>query len=220
LKVARAVAAGCRDCLIVTNREYGFRTGEELEAMHGNGPRSSQLLLEPAGRNTAPAIAAAALWAAGAGLEDEPLLVLPADHLIQDEPRFSMLAAQAGELARAGRIVLFGIRPTMPETGFGYLECAAPDADGAAAVKRFVEKPDAAKATEYLASGRFLWNSGMFCFTPATIIGALEHAGAGRAGRRARRARRCQGRPQVRATARARPPPPSSRRRTSRSTTR
>jgi mannose-1-phosphate guanylyltransferase len=85
-----------------------------------------------------------------------------------------MLVAQARALALAGRIVLFGIRPTMPETGFGYLECGAPDADGAAAVKRFVEKPDADKAAEYLASGRFLWNSGMFCFTPATIVAALE----------------------------------------------
>jgi len=172
--VARAVAAGCRDCLVVTNREYGFRTSEELEAMRSNAPRSVQLLLEPVGRNTAPAIAAAALWAADAGHGDEPLLVLPADHLIQDEPRFAMLAAQARELALAGRIVLFGIRPTMPETGFGYLECGTPDADGAAAVRRFVEKPDAERAAEYLASGRFLWNSGMFCFTPATIITALE----------------------------------------------
>jgi mannose-1-phosphate guanylyltransferase len=172
--VARAAAAGCGDCLVVTNREYGFRTGEEIETMRSGAPRSTRLLLEPVGRNTAPAIAAAALWAAGAGRADEPLLVLPADHLIQDEQRFAMLVAQSRDLAQAGRIVLFGIRPTMPETGFGYLECGAPDADGAAPVKRFVEKPDAAKATEYLASGRFLWNSGMFCFTPATILAALE----------------------------------------------
>jgi mannose-1-phosphate guanylyltransferase / mannose-6-phosphate isomerase len=172
--VARAVAAGCSDCLIVTNREYSFRTSEEIEAMRSKAPRSTQLLLEPVGRNTAPAIAAAALWAAAAGRADEPLLVLPADHLIQDEPRFSMLVTQARDLAQAGRIVLFGIRPTMPETGFGYLECGAPDADGAAPVRRFVEKPDAEKAAEYLASGRFLWNSGMFCFTAATIVAALE----------------------------------------------
>jgi len=172
--VARAVAAGCGDCLIVTNREYGFRTSEDLEALRSGAPRSTQLLLEPIGRNTAPAIAAAALWAISAGHEREPMLVLPADHLIQDEARFAALARQARELALAGRIVLFGIRPTMPETGFGYLECDAPDADGAAAVRRFVEKPDADKAAEYLASGRFLWNSGMFCFLPATIVRALE----------------------------------------------
>jgi mannose-1-phosphate guanylyltransferase len=172
--VARAVAAGCRDCLIVTNREYGFRTIEEVEAMRSHAPRSTQLLLEPVGRNTAPAIAAAAFWAAGAGHGDEPMLVLPADHLIQDEARFATLVGRARELALAGRIVLFGIRPTMPETGFGYLECDTPGADGALAVRRFVEKPDVEKATEYLASGRFLWNSGMFCFAPATIIAALE----------------------------------------------
>jgi mannose-1-phosphate guanylyltransferase / mannose-6-phosphate isomerase len=172
--VARAVAAGCRDCLIVTNKEYGFRTSEEIESMGSAAPRSTQLLLEPVGRNTAAAIAAAALWAAGAGHDQEPLLVLPADHLIQDEARFAMLVAQARELALAGRIVLFGIRPTMPETGFGYLDCAAPDADGAAVVRRFVEKPGADQAAEYLASGQFLWNSGMFCFTPATIVAALE----------------------------------------------
>ena len=171
--IARAVGAGCGDCLIVTNREYGFRTSEDVDAMRGNAPRSTRLLLEPVGRNTAPAIAAAALWAADAGHADEPMLVLPADHLIQDEPRFSMLVTQARDLALAGRIVLFGIRPTMPETGFGYLECGPPDADGAAPVKRFVEKPDADKATEYLATGRFLWNSGMFCFTAATILHAL-----------------------------------------------
>ena len=172
--VRRATTAGCRDCLIVTNREYGFRTSEELQAMRSDAPRAAQLLLEPIGRNTAPAIAAAAVWAAANDKASEPMLVLPADHLIQDEARFAALAARARELALAGRIVLFGIRPTMPETGFGYLECDEPDADGAAAVKRFVEKPDAARAAEYLASGRFLWNSGMFCFLPTTIIGALE----------------------------------------------
>jgi mannose-1-phosphate guanylyltransferase len=171
--VARAVTAGCRDCLIVTNREYGFRTSEEIEAMHGGAPRQAALLLEPVGRNTAPAIAAAALWAQDAGHADEPMLVLPADHLIQDESRFAAQVAQAGEIASAGRIVLFGIRPTMPETGFGYIECAEAGADGSAPVRRFVEKPDAEKAAEYLASGRFYWNSGMFCFTAATIVTAL-----------------------------------------------
>ncbi|HEU0200870.1 MAG TPA: mannose-1-phosphate guanylyltransferase/mannose-6-phosphate isomerase [Burkholderiaceae bacterium] len=172
--VSRAVAAGARDALIVTNREYGFRTLEELERVRDNRPASSHVLLEPIGRNTAPAIAAAALWAKRAGRENDPLLVLPADHLIQDEARFAAMAKQAGKLATLGNIVLFGIRPTMPETGFGYIECdAAPSGDTAVAVKRFVEKPDAATAAEYVAAGRYLWNSGMFCFTPATILAAL-----------------------------------------------
>jgi mannose-1-phosphate guanylyltransferase len=176
--VLRAQRAAADGCLIVTNREYHFRTAEELQALGERAPERVQLLLEPVGRNTAPAIAAAAAWAAEHAGEGEPLLVLPADHLVQDEARFAALAARAAESARAGRIVLFGIRPTMPETGFGYIECESPPAgDAAVAVKRFVEKPDAARAAEYLASGRYLWNSGMFCFTPATILAALaEHA--------------------------------------------
>jgi len=171
----RAAAAGASDVLIVTNREYGFRTQEDVDGVPAPKPARVDLLLEPVGRNTAPAIAAAALWARRAGKDTEPMLVLPADHLIQDEERFATIAAQAGKLAREGSIVLFGIRPTMPETGFGYLECdKVPQGDTAVAVKRFVEKPDAAKAAGYLATGRYLWNSGMFCFTPATIIAALE----------------------------------------------
>jgi mannose-1-phosphate guanylyltransferase / mannose-6-phosphate isomerase len=178
--VARAVAAGATRCLVVTNQEYSFRTQEELDAMKAGKPASSHLLLEPIGRNTAPAIAAAAAWARAQGGEHEPLLVLPADHLIQDEARFAMVAANAEKLARQGGIVLFGIRPTMPETGFGYIECEqTPQGDAAVPVKRFVEKPNATAAAEYLASGRFVWNSGMFCFTPATILAALQtHAPA------------------------------------------
>jgi mannose-1-phosphate guanylyltransferase/mannose-6-phosphate isomerase len=131
-------------------------------------------LLEPVGRNTAPAIAAAAAWATAAGLADAPMLVMPADHLIQDERRFAALAARAAQLAAEGRIVLFGIRPTMPETGFGYIECGeVPQGDRPQAVVRFVEKPNLETAAEYLASGRFLWNSGMFCFTPRAISDAL-----------------------------------------------
>jgi mannose-1-phosphate guanylyltransferase/mannose-6-phosphate isomerase len=171
----RAVVSGARDVLVVTNREYSFRTLEELEKIRDNPPASAHVLLEPIGRNTAPAIAAAALWAQRAGRENEPMLILPADHLIQDEARFAATAKEAGRLAEAGSIVLFGIRPTMPETGFGYIECeSAPLGDTAVAAKRFVEKPDAAKAAEYIASGRYLWNSGMFCFTPATILSALS----------------------------------------------
>ncbi len=173
--VARSTAAGAAHCLVVTNKEYSFRAAEEVQAMKSGAPRSFHLLLEPVGRNTAPAIAAAALWAIDNGYDKQPLLVLPADHLIQDEARFSALTARAASLAQGGSIVLFGIRPTMPETGFGYIECdAPPDGDAAAQVRRFVEKPGASTAAAYLAAGRFLWNSGMFCFTPATIVAALE----------------------------------------------
>jgi mannose-1-phosphate guanylyltransferase/mannose-6-phosphate isomerase len=173
--VGRALAAGAGDILVVTNREYSFRTLEDINGVRTPAQPRVHVLLEPIGRNTAPAIAAAALWARRAGRDGEPMLVLPADHLIQDEARFATIARQAGVLAQAGHIVLFGIRPTMPETGFGYLECeGVPGGEQAVAVKRFVEKPDATTAAEYLATGRYLWNSGMFCFTPATILAALE----------------------------------------------
>lgn len=176
----RAAAAGAQRCLIVTNRDYTFRTLEELQALGERAPAETDLMLEPIGRNTAPAIAAACVWARHQGLGAEPLLVLPADHLIQDEARFAQAAQRAAALAGEGRIVLFGIRPTMPETGFGYIECAAvPAGDEAQAVRRFVEKPSAAKAAEYLAAGNYLWNSGMFCFTADTMLAALaEYAPA------------------------------------------
>jgi mannose-1-phosphate guanylyltransferase / mannose-6-phosphate isomerase len=178
--VARAANAGATRCLVVTNQEYSFRTQEELDGMKSGKPATTHLLLEPIGRNTAPAIAAAAAWARAQGIDGEPMLVLPADHLIQDEGRFAAVAKNAEAVAREGGIALFGIRPTMPETGFGYIECGSPPSgDDAVPVKRFVEKPNAATAAEYLASGHFLWNSGMFCFTPATILAALgEHAPA------------------------------------------
>ena len=139
-----------------------------------------QLLLEPIGRNTAPAIAAACVLIERQGRANEPLIVLPADHLIQDEARFAAVAANASKLAAAGRIVLFGIQPTLPETGFGYIECSAiPVGDAPQSVRRFVEKPSPEKATEYLAAGNYLWNSGMFCFTAGTMLEALKrHAPA------------------------------------------
>ena len=176
----RAAASGATRCTVVTNADYTFKTVEEFTELGKRAPAELELLLEPVGRNTAPAIAAAALAAQARGLGAEPLLVLPADHLIQDEARFAQVAAHAGRLAAQGRIVLFGIRPTLPETGFGYIECAAvPAGDAEQAVKRFVEKPSLERATEYLAAGNFLWNSGMFCFTADTMVAALaQHAPA------------------------------------------
>jgi mannose-1-phosphate guanylyltransferase/mannose-6-phosphate isomerase len=163
---------------IVSNAEYYFRTRDEVMALaqHAAGaamPQVSQLL-EPSGRNTAPAIAIAALWA-HALAEDAILLVLPADHLIPDEAAFQASARQAAELARQGSIVLFGIQPTDPETGFGYIEMEAqqPVSD-ARKVRRFVEKPDQARAMQFLQAGNFVWNSGMFCFSASTILAALQ----------------------------------------------
>jgi mannose-1-phosphate guanylyltransferase / mannose-6-phosphate isomerase len=176
----RARAVGADDCLVVTNAEYTFKTAEEFTGLGKEAPAHVQLLLEPIGRNTAPAIAAACVLLAAQGRENEPLIILPADHLIQDEQRFAAVAANAAQLAAEGKIVLFGIQPTLPETGFGYIECAAvPKGDEAQLVRRFVEKPTPEKAAEYLLAGNYLWNSGMFCFTAKTMMGALaQHAPA------------------------------------------
>jgi len=158
---------------VVTNLAYSYKTAEEL--MNERGASSLALLLEPAGRNTAPAIAVAALWAKEKFGGDVVLLVLPADHLIGSEEQFQSAALEAARVAVGGELVLFGIRPSGPETGFGYIECG-PQLRGCGArrVVRFVEKPSVQKATEYLASGNFVWNSGMFCFTADAILGAMD----------------------------------------------
>ena len=162
--------------IVVTNEAYGFKTRQEAEDLPELKGAEIHQLLEPSGRNTAPAIALAAL-AAVSRAGDPTMLVLPADHLIPDELAFQNAARKAEQLAESGRIVLFGIQPTAPETGFGYVEVGEPDDHGARTVERFVEKPDLARATEYLAAGNFLWNSGMFCFKASTILDALcEHA--------------------------------------------
>jgi mannose-1-phosphate guanylyltransferase len=135
----RARKVGAAECLVVTNGEYVFRTVEEFAGLGDAGPDRLQLLLEPVGRNTAPAIAAACVVLEAEGKSDESLIVLPADHLIQDEDRFAEVATHAARLASEGHIVLFGIRPTLPETGFGYIECdVAPAGDRAQPVRRFV----------------------------------------------------------------------------------
>ena len=176
LERALPLADGAR-AAIVTNHEYFFKTREEIAALTAaRGTRITQLL-EPLARNTAPAIAIAALWAESIA-PDATMLVLPADHLIPDEKAFQEAARAASEIAADGSIVLFGIQPTLPETGFGYIETGEPMADGAALrVRRFVEKPDTARAVQFLQAGNFVWNSGMFCFRADAIVAALaEHA--------------------------------------------
>jgi mannose-1-phosphate guanylyltransferase len=176
--VARAKRAGADELIIVTNREYRFRTLEDVAQIPAaSRPQRSTLLLEPAGRNTAPAVAAAALQAQRAHGDDAILLVLAADHLIQDEARFAERVALAQRLAADGALALFGIRPTMPDTGFGYIEAHDAEADAAAEglrVKRFVEKPTAARAAEFLAAGNYYWNSGMFAFSAKSILDELR----------------------------------------------
>src|SRR5450830_30652 len=158
---------GVTEVLTVTNRELFFKTEDEFREVNAAGVTTS-FILEPFGRNTAPAIAAAALQVAGTHGRDAVMLVLPADHLIADQRAFEQAVLKAAELAATGKLVTFGIRPDSPETGYGYIE-----ADGNT-VLRFVEKPSLEKAQEYLASGRFLWNAGMFCFTAGSMLQQME----------------------------------------------
>jgi mannose-1-phosphate guanylyltransferase / mannose-6-phosphate isomerase len=162
--------------LTVTNRDHYFLTRDEFDI--GCQLPPLDYLLEPFGRNTAPAIAAAALHVAKHHGDDAQLLVLPADHLIADQAAFAAAVAQARQLAMQGWLVTFGIKPTTPETGFGYIE-AGEEVGAGHAVARFVEKPTRETATEYLAAGNFTWNSGMFCFAAGTLVHALRvHAPA------------------------------------------
>jgi len=154
--------------LIVTNRDYYFLSHDEL----ADQDIKPQYLLEPSGRNTAPAIALAAMWAIEQK-SDACLLVLPADHLIKDTPSFYTSVRHAENLAKDGFLVLFGIKPTGPETGFGYIEMGEKVSAEAQVVKRFVEKPDAVTAAKYIEQGNYVWNSGMFCFRASTILDAF-----------------------------------------------
>ncbi|HSY28454.1 MAG TPA: mannose-1-phosphate guanylyltransferase/mannose-6-phosphate isomerase [Burkholderiaceae bacterium] len=154
--------------LIVTNREYYFASHDELAAQQSQ----PQYMLEPAGRNTAPAIALAALWAIEQG--DPCLLVMPADHVITDIAAFKIAVQRAKILANDGFLTLFGIRPTAPESGFGYIEIGDLIGEHANAANGFVEKPDHATAAQFLAKGNYAWNSGMFCFKASVILAAME----------------------------------------------
>jgi mannose-1-phosphate guanylyltransferase / mannose-6-phosphate isomerase len=155
--------------LIVTNRDYYFLSHDEL----ADQEVKPHYLLEPSGRNTAPAIALAAMWAMEQK-SDACLLVLPADHLIKDTPSFYTSVRHAENLAKDGFLVLFGIKPTGPETGFGYIEMGDKVSAEAQVVKRFVEKPDLVTAGKYLEQGNYVWNSGMFCFRASAILEAFE----------------------------------------------
>mgnify|MGYP006286238793 CR=1 FL=1 len=154
--------------LVVCNEVHRFLVAEEMRRA---GARTGPILLEPVGRNTAPAIALAALEATADG-DDPVLLVLPADHAIPDTDAFAQAVAAAVEAAAAGALVTFGIEPTAPRTGYGYIR-AEPGA-GVRAVAAFVEKPDRETAEAYLASGGYYWNSGMFVFRASALLEALE----------------------------------------------
>lgn len=154
------------EILTVTNRELFFKTEDEFREVNEAGTPTS-FLLEPFGRNTAAAVAAAALYVA-AKTPDATLLVLAADHLIADQTAFKEAVDRAIALADQGNLVTFGIQPDAPETGYGYIE-----AEGNT-VKRFIEKPDAKTAQAYVDSGNFYWNSGMFCFKAGVMLEQMQ----------------------------------------------
>ncbi|MCL1551764.1 mannose-1-phosphate guanylyltransferase/mannose-6-phosphate isomerase [Xanthomonas nasturtii] len=164
----RAAPVAAHAPIVVANEEHRFIAAEQLQQL---GVKPSAILLEPKGRNTAPAIAVAALEATRDGA-DPLLLVLPSDHVIGDEAAFQAAVTVAAEAAAQGKLVTFGIKPTAPETGYGYIKAGA--GTGASAVERFVEKPDLATAQGYLASGEYYWNSGMFLFRASRYLEELR----------------------------------------------
>lgn len=167
-KTYRRAAELGKEVLSVTNSDYYFLSRDEQAKANILG----SFLLEPCGRNTAPAIALAAHYIADQHGPDAIMLVLAADHLIQDQMAFAVAVDQAVELAKMDNLVTFGIIPKTPEVGFGYIERGAVLGPGNR-VERFVEKPDSATAQRYLESGRFLWNSGMFCFKAIVLLEEL-----------------------------------------------
>jgi len=174
---ALRIATAGAPVLTVTGRDYYFLTRDEY-AQHPQADLDRlPFLLEPAGRNTAPAVVLAALHVREHVGADAQLLVLPADHLIRDLDAFAASAQRASALAADGWLVTFGIRPTHPETGFGYIRMGGAIAEREGReVGAFVEKPDAQTAESYVASGDYVWNSGMFCFRADALLAVAAKA--------------------------------------------
>ncbi|MCC7042111.1 MAG: mannose-1-phosphate guanylyltransferase/mannose-6-phosphate isomerase [Burkholderiales bacterium] len=166
--------AGVGGLVTVTNRDYYFHTKDVYAGLGEHEPRDAVYLLEPFGRNTAPAVALAAHLVRARHGDEAVMLVLAADHLIRDQASFARAVARAAALAREGLLVTFGITPTHPETGFGYVECGESLGERAFRAMGFVEKPALARASELIAAGTHVWNSGMFAFTPDALLAACE----------------------------------------------
>ena len=151
----------CSESIIVSNKEQYFLALDQLQQLSA---KPAQFLLEPVGRNTAPAIALACL----ALLPDELVLVTPSDHLVKNRKAYEQAVTDAMNLAKGDHLVTFGIKPTYAETGFGYIESSGQD------VLSFKEKPSKEKAEEYLKKGNYYWNSGMFCFKSGVFLEELK----------------------------------------------
>jgi len=158
--------------LVICNQEHRFLVAEQLKQI---GVTDAAIILEPMGKNTAPAVAIAALYLNQQAVINPTLLILPADHIIQDQTNFRMAVSLAEKNAQAGRLVTFGIVPQRAETGYGYIKTAAHTNDEQGyTVLEFVEKPDQLTAKKYLDSGQYYWNSGMFMFQTASYLAELS----------------------------------------------
>ena len=157
--------------IVIGNREHRFMITEQLAEI---GWQDAKVLLEPVGRNTAPAVTMAALAALETS-DDAILLVLAADHVIRDADEFRRTVNTVLPLARDGNLITFGIPAKRPDTGFGYIHCAEKISDSAFKVDAFVEKPDSIRAAEYVAAGDYFWNSGMFLFQAKTYLDEIAH---------------------------------------------
>ena len=157
--------------ILVCNVEHRFLVASQLQQM---GVSDAKILLEPQGRNTAPALTIAALLTYSSGL-DPVLVVMPADHAIADTTAFHTALATAYQSALLGSLVVLGVPPTRPETGYGYIHCGAANTTGTLQVASFVEKPDAERAEQFLAAGNYLWNSGIFVMKASVWLKALQN---------------------------------------------
>lgn len=164
--------AGVGAPIVVCNQEHRFIIAEQLQQI---GITNAQLILEPEAKNTAPAALIAALYAEQKYGSKVTLLVLPADHLIRDVGTFQEAVQAAVNIAQQGYLATFGVQPTHPETGYGYIHCGQAISEHAYHVDRFVEKPDAATAQRYLAEKNYLWNSGMFVFSAHALQAEMFH---------------------------------------------
>ena len=156
--------------VVITNSDFRFIVVEQLQEV---GIDPGAILIEPEGRNTAPAVLSAALHLQ----KEDPeaiMLVAPSDHVVPDVAAFQAAVERGLEAVEQGQLVTFGIAPTRPETGYGYLELSEASDGGPVALRRFVEKPDAVRAEEMLAAGDFLWNAGIFLFKVKDIVAAFE----------------------------------------------
>lgn len=156
--------------LVITNSDFRFIVTEQLAAI---GIDPGTILIEPEGRNTAPAVLAAAIYLDKHDPE-AVMLVAPSDHVVPDRDAFQAAVARGLQAVENGRLVTFGIKPTHAETAYGYLELADSSKDEVVPLKRFVEKPNEARATEMVNAGTFLWNAGIFLFKAKDIIEAFK----------------------------------------------